>query len=261
MKRKFLVIACLMVLVGLVSTPAYAHYFWLTVNNYNPSPGQEIVINIGWGHKFPRDDQPRAKMVRKMNLFLVNPQGKKIPLSVKPKGERGVEPIRVKLKSRGTYLAVLAVRTFVTKTIEGYFYKPKNELKNVLKSFWYEPVAKAIINVGAPGGSTYKKRLGYQFEIVPLENPAYVKEGGMFPVSITLNGKPARVWVYSTYAGFSNLRNTFAWTIRSDKKGIANVKILKKGLWLVKTETSLPYKDPSKADTYKFISTLTFEIK
>ena len=261
MKRKFLLIACFMVLVGFVSTPVYAHYLWLTVDNYNPSPGQEIAINIGWGHKFPRDDQPRAKMVRKMTFFLVNPQGKKIPLTIKAKGEKGVEPIRVKLKAKGTYLAVLAVRTFVSKTIEGYFYKPKNELKNVLESFWYEPVAKAIINVGAPGGNIYRKRLGYQFEIVPLENPANIKEGDMLPVYCLLKGKPTKAWIYATYAGFSNLRNTFAWTTHTDKKMIAKVKILKKGLWLVKTEDSLPYKDPSKADSYKFISTLTFEIK
>ena len=261
MKKRLFLVACFMVLVGLVSTPVYAHYLWLTVDNYNPSPGQEIAINIGWGHKFPRDGQPRAKMVRKMTLFLVNPQGKKIPLTIKAKGEKGVEPIRVKLKTKGTYLAVLAVGTFVTKTIEGYFYKPKNELKNVLESFWYEPVAKAIINVGAPGGNIYKKRLGYPFEIVPLENPVNIKEGGMLPVSCVLNGKPSKAWIYATYAGFSKLRNTFAWTTRTDKKGIARVKILKKGLWLVKTDDSLPYKDPGKADSYKFISTLTFKNK
>ena len=260
-KRKFLLIASFMVLAGFISTPVCAHFLWLTVDNYHPSPGEEIMINIGWGHEFPRDDQPRAEMVRKMTLFLVNPQGKKIPLSIKPKGKKGVEPIKVKLEDRGTYLAVLAVRTFVSKTIEGYFYKSKSELKNVLKSFWYEPVAKAIINVGTPGGNTYKKRLGYQFEIVPLENPANIKEGEMLPVYCLLKGKPTKAWIYATYAGFSNLRNTFAWTTHTDKNMIAKVKILKKGLWLVKTEDSLPYKDPSKADSYKFISTLTFEIK
>ena len=260
-KTKMLVITSFMLLLGFLSAPVYAHYLWLTVDNYNPSPGQEIAINIGWGHKFPVDDQPRRKMVEKMKLFLVNPEGKKIPLRIRPKGNSGVEPIRVKLKDKGTYVVVLAVRTFVSKTIEGYFYKPKNELRNVLKSFWYEPVAKAIINVGAPEGNTYKKWLGYSFEIVPLENPANLKEGEMLPVYCLLKGKPTKAWIYATYAGFSNLRNTFAWTTQTDKDMIAKVKILKKGIWLVKTEELLPYKDPRKADSYKFISTLTFEIK
>lgn len=69
---------------------------------------------------------------------------KSVAGSIKPKGERGVGPIRVKLKTKGTCLAVLRVGTFVTKTIERYFYKPKNELKNVLKSFWFGTVAKAF---------------------------------------------------------------------------------------------------------------------
>ncbi|GAB6163978.1 DUF4198 domain-containing protein [Desulfothermus naphthae] len=260
-KTKMLVITSFMLLVGFVSAPVYAHYLWLTVDNYNPSPGQEIAINIGWGHKFPVDDQPRRKMVEKMKLVLVNPEGNKIPLRIRPKVNSGVEPIRVKLKDKGTYVVVLAVRTFVSKTIEGYFYKPKNELRNVLKSFWYEPVAKAIINVGTPEGNTYKKWLGYSLEILPLENPANLKEGEMLPVYCLLKGKPTKAWIYATYAGFSNLRNTFAWTTQTDKDMIAKVKILKKGIWLVKTEELLPYKDPRKADNYKFISTLTFEIK
>ena len=260
-KRRLLLIACFVVLMELVSITVYAHSLWLTVDNYNPSPGQEIAINIGWGHKFPQDDQPPAKMVRMMNLFLVNPQGERIPLSIKPKGKKGVESIKVKLEDPGTYLAVLAVGTFVSKTIEGYFYKPKSELKNVLKSVWYEAVAKAIINVGPPGGIAFKKGLGYQFEIVPLENPANIKEGEMLPVYCLLKGKPTKAWIYATYAGFSSLRNTFAWTTQTDKEMTAKVKILKRGIWLVKTKDSLPYKDPTKADSYKFISTLTFEIR
>jgi len=258
MKKRFLLVVCLSVMLGLLSTPVHAHYLWLTVNDYNPSPGQEIAICIGWGHKFPQDGQPREKALRKMNIFLVDPHGKRIPLNIKPKGEGGIEPIKVKLKDQGTYLAVLAMKTFVSKTIEGYIYKPKDELKNVLESFWYETVAKAIINVGTPGGNAYNKRLGYQFEIIPLENPVNIKEGGMLPISCVLDGKPARAWMYSTYAGFSKSKDTFAWTTRTDKKGIAQMKILKRGLWLVKTNDSFPYKDSSKADNYKFISTLTF---
>ncbi len=248
------------VISGLVSTCLYAHSLWLIVNDYNPSVGQEIVIEIGWGHKFPVDEQPPAKMVEKMTLFLLDPYGNKIPLNIKPQGKKGVKPVKVKLNEKGTYLAVLMMKTFVSKTIEGYFYKPKNELKNVLKSFLYQAVAKAIINVNAPKGNSYKKWLGYPLEIVPLKNPANIKEGEFLPVYSFLNGKPTKTWVYATYAGFSNLENTFAWATKPGKNMIAKVKILKKGIWLVKTKALLPYKDPRKADNCKLISTLTFEI-
>jgi len=260
MKKKFLITVWFILMSGFISTCVYAHSLWLIVNNYNPCVGQEIVIKIGWGHKFPVDDQPPAKMVEKMNLFLLDPQENKIPLSIKPKGKKGVKPIKVKLNEKGTYLVVLVMKTFVSKTIEGYFFKPKNELKNVLKSFLYQAVAKAIINVNGPRGSSYKKWLGYTLEIVPLKNPASIKEGEFLPLYSFLNGKPTKTWIYATYAGFSNLENTFAWTTKPDKNMIAKVKILKKGIWLVKTKVLLPYKDPRKADEQKLISTLTFKI-
>ncbi len=249
-----------MAIVGLIAAPVYAHYLWLTVDKYNPKPGEEVIINIGWGHKFPQDGQPRAKMVSKMALFLIDPEGKKMPLEIKIKGERGVEPIKVTLKKPGTYLAVLTMKTFVSKTTEGYFYKPKDELKNVLKSKWSETVAKAIINVGSRGTKTFSKLLGYRYEIVPLTNPNSLKEGDLLPVKIILDGKPIRTWAYATYAGFSQSKDTFAWASRTDKKGVAKVKILKKGLWLIKASDQLPYKDFKKADYYYFIATLTFEM-
>jgi len=246
---------------GLISTPAFAHYLWLTVDKYNPNPGEEINIFIGWGHKFPRDSQPRAKMVSKMALFLLDPQGKKIPLNIKPKGEKGVEPIRVRLKRPGTYLAVLAMKTFVSKTTDGYFYKPKDELKNVLKSSWSETVAKAIINVGSIGSKNFSKELEYRYQIVPLENPINLNKGELLPIKVVLNGKPSRTWVYATYAGFSQYKDTFVWTTRTDKEGVARVKILNKAQWLIKTNDSLPYENPKKADKYSFIATLTFDLR
>ncbi|MBW1689400.1 MAG: DUF4198 domain-containing protein [Deltaproteobacteria bacterium] len=261
MKRTFILgVALFIFTAGVIAPPAYAHYLWLTVDKYNPNPGEEINIFIGWGHKFPRDSEPRAKMVSKMTLFIINPQGKKIPLSIKPKAEKGVAPIKVMLKSPGTYLAVLAMKTFVSKTTEGYFYKPKDDLKNVLKSSWSETVAKAIINVGSPGGKTFSKELRYHYQIVPLENPINLKEGDLLPVKVMLNGKPVRTWVYARYASFSQYKDTFAWTTRTNKEGVARVKILKKDLWLIKTNDSLPYENLKKADKYSFTATLTFEM-
>jgi uncharacterized GH25 family protein len=245
---------------SLIPTPSHAHYLWLTADKYDPKPGETITISIGWGHKFPRDSEPRAKMVSKMTLFILDPQGKKIPLEIKPKGEKGVEPIKARLEKPGTYLAVLTMKAFVSKTTEGYFYKSKDKLENVLKSSWSETVAKAIINVGSRRGEIFSKELGYHYQIVPLENPINLKEGDFLPVKVMLNGKPGRTQIYARYASFSQDKDTFAWTCRTDKEGVARVKLLKKDLWLIKTNDSLPYENPKKADQYSFIATLTFEM-
>ncbi|HIE27622.1 TPA: DUF4198 domain-containing protein [Candidatus Poribacteria bacterium] len=249
------------IVAGLISTPVYAHYLWLNVDNYYPKAGEEVTFSIGWGHKFPEDSQPRAEMVEKLNLYLIEPEGKKLALEIKAKGEEGVEPIKVKLGKPGTYLAVLTRATFSSKTTEGYFYKPKNQLKNVLKSSWSETVAKAVVTAGSPEGETFKKEVKQRYQIIPLQNPAELKVDDYLPVKILLDGKPYRTWVYATYAGFSAEGDTFAYTTRADKEGIAKVRILKSGVWLIKVSDEIPYPNPKEADNYSFKSTLTFEIK
>jgi uncharacterized GH25 family protein len=247
--------------VSLIPAPSHAHYLWLTADKYDPKPGETIAISVGWGHKFPRDSEPRAEMVSKMTLFILDPQGEKIPLSIKPKKtERGIEPVKVRFEKSGTYLAVLTMKAFVSKTTEGYFYKSKDKLKNVLTSSWSETVAKAIINVGLPEGEVLSKDLVYHYQIVSLENPINLKEGDLLPVKVMLNGRPGRTLVYARYASFSQDKDASAWTCRTDKEGVAKVKLLKKDLWLIKTNDSLPYENPNKADQYSFIATLTFEM-
>ncbi len=256
--KKCLVIA-LVVISTFFASQALAHYLWLNVDNYHPDPNEEITISVGWGHKFPQDGQPRAEMAKKLKLFLVSPSGEKIPLKTEFQEGRGIKPVKVRLKNTGIYLAVLTLKTFVSKTVEGYFYKPKNELKDVILSKWYESTAVAIINVGQPQGKTASKELKEcNYQIVPLKNPAYLKKGEILPVRVIFKGKPFHTWVYATYAGFSKLKDTFAWTTRTGKDGIASIKILNKGIWLVKADAQTQFSDPKKADISYFIATLTF---
>jgi len=256
MKKCF--IALITVLSLVFVSQADAHYLWLNVNNYNPEPGEEIAICIGWGHRFPQDGQPRMEMVKKMKLFLLEPDGKKIPLKIEFK--KGIKPIKIHLKKPGVYLAVLGIKTFVSKTTEGYFYKPKDELKDVIMSKWSETTAVAVINVGHPGNVALKELKECKYQILPFKNPAALEKGQILPVKVIFEGKPSRTWVYATYAGFSEFKDTFAWTTRTDKKGIAKIKILKEGIWLIKTDMRTPFSNPKKADESYFISTLTFGI-
>jgi uncharacterized GH25 family protein len=35
---------------------AHAHYLWLNIGDDRPKVGQTVRIEIGWGHKFPKDE-------------------------------------------------------------------------------------------------------------------------------------------------------------------------------------------------------------
>ena len=261
--KKALVTSILLCISALVfcSTPVFAHYASITLDNYNPSPGEEITVNIGWGHKFPGDGEMRKEAYSTCSLEIIDPDGRKQPLAIIPKQEKGNEPIKVTLKQAGTYTIVLTQKNFSTKTTKGYKYQPKNELKNVLHSKWSETVSKAVVTVGSAGKNFNSQNAdsGDRFQVVPLENPINLEKGDMLPVKVTLNGKPWSGMVFSTYEGFSDASDTFAYTTRTDKKGIAKIKMLEKALWLVKADYSYPYEDKNKADDYAFKATLTFK--
>ncbi len=243
------------------ASQVHAHYLWLTVDNYNPKPDEEIAISIGWGHKFGDSAQPRAAMVEKMKLFLIGPNGKTVSLNIGSNKNGGIQPIKVRLEEAGAYLAVLTIKTFVSKTVDGYFYKSKDELKDVIMSKWSETTAMAVINVGEPkGGFIPGLPKDCKYQIALLNNPATLGEGDILSVKLTFDGKPSRSWIYATYEGFSDFKDTFAWTTRTDKKGVAKIKVLKAGRWLIKSEYHIPYPEPDKAEQSYFVSTLTFEL-
>lgn len=265
MKKCFLCMA--VVLVVTISSSVYAHYLWLNVDNYNPKVGEEIIISVGWGHKFPKDSEPSVNRLDK--LFLIGPDGKTITLEINVKEERDVEPVKIRLKKAGTYLAVLTAKAgFVCKTTKGYFYKSKKQLESegftVLWSAWSESSAKAIINVGSPKGEAFKKEIGQRFQIVVLEDPAKLKKGKYLPVKIVFEDKPAGMhvgFVYARYVGFSEEKDTFCYTTKPDKEGIARIKILERGVWLIYVPEKIPYSNPEEAEECSFTSTLTFEVK
>lgn len=241
-------------------SPAYAHFLWLNVDDYTPAPGQEIRITLGWGHQFPQTPvPPRAEMVRRISLFLIDPRGRKIPLSI-PLKEGKPQPVRVRLHQKGVYLVVAMARHFVSKTTEGYFYRSRLELKDkeVLYSKWSETTAIALISVGR-SRKIPVSGLDSNFYLLPLENPSLVQEGEIFRVRVVFKGKPCRTWVYATYAGFSPFKDTYAWTIRTDHQGLAPIKVLRRGpSWLLRSEFTEPYPDPRKADMADYKCTVTF---
>ncbi len=261
--KKALVTSIVLCVSALVfcSNPVFAHYASITLDKYNPSPGDEITVNIGWGHKFPGDGEMRKEAYSTTVLEIINPDGRKHTLAIVPKQEKGNEPIKVILEQAGTYTILLTQKNFSTKTTKGYKYQPKNELKNVLHSRWGETVSKAVVTAGPAGKKFNSKNIdtGDRFQIVPLENPINLEKGDVLPVKVTLNGKPWSGMVYSTYEGFSDASDTFAYTTRADKQGIAKIKILENALWLIKADHSYPYEDKSKADEYSFKATLTFK--
>jgi len=259
--KRIIILGSVVLLMGIVSSNAYAHYLWVNVDNYNPKTGEEITISLGWGHHFPEDGSITVDKIER--IYVISPGGKEIPLELKSQKEGGlVAPVKMKLDKPGTYLVVAEKKSgFVTKTTEGYKYQSKKELKGVINSYWSEGSAKAVISVEQASGDSFQKAAKQRYQVIPLDDPATLKERDYLRVKVTLDNKPHSTFVYATYAGFSSEKDTFAYTARADKEGIAKIKILKPGTWLIKASDKMPYPNTEDADLYSFTSVLTFGIK
>jgi uncharacterized GH25 family protein len=246
------------VTILLSSSTCFAHYASVTTDNYNPAPGKEITVNIGVGHKFPADGEMKREIYDKIRLEVIDPQGQAKQITVQPEAETGNKPITLKLDNPGVHTISLTQKNFSTKTTQGYKSQPKNELQNAISSRWSETVSKAVINVGPAGQHFEVKASKDRFQIAPLENPLKISKGGLLPVKVTLDGQPWQGMVFATYKNFSDIDDTFAYATHSDKEGIAKIKIIENGLWLIKVDHTYPYENKNEADECSLKATLTF---
>jgi uncharacterized GH25 family protein len=234
---------------------ARAHSLWLNIDDYQPKVGQAIHVEIGWGHKFPKDEEITEKFLNQ--VYALNSKGEKISL-------KKISPSRFEFmpKTTGVYTILANIKPgFLSKTTEGYKLQSKKGLENVVFCFRFDIQAKAIVNVG-DSKKIPDQFVGDPLEIIPLKNLRLLKEGDIFPVKVIFNGKELpNVDVRATYAGFSVQPNTFALSTKTDKRGVARINILKKGKWVVNVLHEVPYPDPEECDRYRYNYCFTFEVK
>lgn len=238
------------------SAPAFAHYPWINATDYTKETGASLDLTIGWGHQYPF-----AGFLKKDDLesLEMNGPGKTLPKLdfVSAMEIRSADS----LSTPGVYIVSAKRKAgFYTKTAQGGKRSSKKGLSHVLKCSFSHMCMKAIVNVGDGKGDVDLK-VGHPMEIIPLTNPVELRAGDYMDISVLQNGEPYNGYIYATYTGFSTEKETFAYATKTDKKGRGKIKILKPGVWLVKTSKEEPYADSSECDVESYIATLTFEVR
>jgi uncharacterized GH25 family protein len=256
-QRTILIIS--LALTVFFSSQAVAHFPWINTDGYTLHSGGTPHISIGWGHRYPLGRFLQQEDLESMSMR--GADGYEIPL--KPSNSMEFEPEEA-LSTPGTYTVAAQRKTgFYTKTTEGGKRQSKEGLSNVLRCSSSHMTMKALLTVGEAeeGEEVNTTPVGHPLEIIPQANPASLRAGDYFPVQLLLYGKPYQGKLFATYMGFSTEKDVFAYTAKTDKKGMGKIRILQPGVWLIKAEYEEPYPDQKVCDVESFSSTLTLEIQ
>ncbi|PIE66631.1 MAG: hypothetical protein CSA23_08185 [Deltaproteobacteria bacterium] len=250
----------LFISTSLFATPVLAHDLWIAIDSCKAGEKKAAEATVFSSHHFPAATSEVMPPERMDRCFFLCPDGRQIAAV---NSSKGIYRSNSPLKKTGTYVAVaLPLNTFFTKTPDGYQRgKRRNDVNNPITCSYSQKFAKAVFSVGKPSGTAYSKPLGHAMEIIPLKDPSSLKTGGVLPVKVLLEGKPLRTFVYGTYAGFSENSDTFAYTTRADKEGLAEIKMVHNGKWVLIAKVEENYPDPAECDKQRWAASLTFEVK
>ncbi len=272
MRKKIVISGLLISAVFFFIEQVWACHPWINVNNYKAKTNSAIRFHMAYGHNFPFGhsffDNDKVE-----KLYMLAPDGSKENPDLRLLGKDKYSQTQFESKNdltEGTYLIVMESKgNFIAKTDKGYQRKPKSELKefNVKGSVKYsQNFCKAIVNVnGKSSVDSYSKVLGHGLEIVPLKDPGQLRTNDTLPIRILHNGEKIdeSIMVYATYMGFSNESDAFAYTAwaSSSRDGVARIRLLQPGIWMLFVNHKFSYPDSEKADKFSYQSTLTFEVK
>lgn len=231
------------------TSPIQAHDTLLVMDTYQASINCTPGLKVFSAHNFFPPEDALMGPDRLADVFFITPSYKRVSQSTK-------------LEEPGTYICLaVPVNGFATKTPEGYQRgKNKKEVENPVLCSNSIKYAKAIFTVGKAGGDAYSKPLGQEIEIIPLKDPATLKTGDVLPVKVLKEGQPARTYVYGTHDTFSQEKDTFCYTTRTDKQGIAKIKLIHNGTWVLIAKMEESFADSAVCDVQRWAATLTFYV-
>jgi uncharacterized GH25 family protein len=253
-------------ILTIVPATAFSHNLWLNATDYEPGfrgkTGAHTKVYFGFGHRLPVMDFPKKENVTEFKL--VKPGGESKDLEL---GEGGFLATPIILKKEGGYMVTTATKPgfYTMYEEEGKVHHKLGTMEgldNIVLSIYYESYAKTLINVGKTEDDAYATPVGHHVEIVPLENPFLKKVGDYLEIQVLINGKPAMYTnVFATWVGFSP-KGAYAYTSKTNAKGINQIKLLQSGQWVVKVVVKQP---PSKKHQGKVIddqytTILTFQV-
>lgn len=123
-------------------------------------------------------------------------------------------------------------------------------------TYLYSRYSKLIL--GAPTFKMLSEPIGHVLEIVPLNDPSALPQGSSFRVRVMFRGRPlANAQIAAVHEGASPEAHQFPVVTRTDKDGIAELKLTRQGLWYARLIHTIRANDP-EFEWHHFFATMTF---
>jgi uncharacterized GH25 family protein len=269
--RRTIVLTTLLLLVAVGGLAA--HDLFLKLDSYFVAPGASLTVRVLNG-TFSKSEKAVAKD-RLRDISVVTPSGR-ARLDTAAWADRGDTSIlTVPTREPGTYVIGASLRprelTLAAKAFNSYL--ASDGLPDVLAARRkdgeldrparerYSKHVKALVQVGERRSDDYRTALGYPAELIPLDNPYALKEGGVLRVRAAVEGEPVANQVVIAGGRTTSGGRIAQRTVRTDSTGVARVPLLMRGVWFVKFIRMQRVAGDSTVDYESKWATLTFGVR
>lgn len=269
MKKK---ITAFLLLCALLAVPAFAHDLFLKLDNFFVAVNEKVKISVLNGSFM--ESEGAVTFARLKDVSFVSPKGERINLTEADYSKNETTSfLSIEPKEAGTYVAGLSTMPreidLDGKDFNEYLEhdgipdtlaerKKNKELDKKVRERYSKHV-KTIFQAGNAQTENYKTVFGYPVELIPQQNPYKLKAGETIEVLCLKDGKPL-AGQYVMSGRESSGKIVAGANVRTDKKGIAKIKLNSAGKWYVRFINMTRTGDPNLNYESKW-ATLTFEIK
>lgn len=238
MKRRLTTTLILILSVALTN----AHEFWLQPKKFRYAVGEEMKVDFMVGESFTGEFRDLGR--HKVEKSEMHSLGVVRDLMKDIKSTAG-NNLTYKFIKEGTHLVALESDAAFIELEAAKFnaYLKEDGIEDILESRksnnqldlpareYYKRYAKLLVQSGARKDDTFLKRLGFRYEIVPLQNPYVLKSGDYLECRVMWEGRPAPHSLVKVWSHVGN--RIFLQDIYTEDDGTIKFPISNDGPWMV----------------------------
>ena len=258
--------------VGICTSIAQGHDYWLTPNTYRPAADEPISVRLLVGDHFESEIERGLQKDKTVCLQIWDSQ--KNPLDLLQEGEEGQPPlVKLNLPRPGAYLLALE-RDWAWIEMEAKKFHQYLEHEGLADAIRlrqasgeadqsarerYRRYLKCLLRGSNVGGTAWKQKLGHRLEILPEADPSGVAPGAKLSVQVLFESRPLKN-VQVSAMGRREGKPVTVHEARTDADGRLALPLDHAGEWIVRLVHLRRCPDPEIADWESFWAAMTFDV-